>query len=348
MPILEAPRLHRLLEDVFSAAGAPSGAARDVADHLVAANLAGHDSHGLNRAPGYVRLIETGHIVPDATVAVHDETPTTAVVDGNWGFGFTTTNHATDLAVAKAKDAGVGAITIRRQSHMGRLGWYAERAAREGVIAFVVADSGRAPKVVAPLGGRDRRLGTNPLAFGIPSPLDGPVVLDMATSAVAQGKTRIAKARGERLPSACVVDEDGRLTDDPHALGEDEGGALLPFGGDQVHKGYGLSFMVEVFAGLLTGIGFSHDPGGFSNDGAFVACFDVARFRGAEEFGADVSDFVAYLKDSRLAEGYDEILYPGELEARTTARRRAEGIDVEEPTWRRIVEVAERYGVELP
>lgn len=348
MRTIMAEPLERLLHELFRAAGTPDEPARAVAEHLVRANLVGHDSHGINRAPGYVRLIETGHIVPGAPVDVHDDTPTTAVVDGNCGLGFAVTNHATDLAVDKALADGVGAITIRRQSHMGRLGWYAERAAARGVIAFVVADSGRAPKVVAPLGGRDRRLGTNPLAFGIPSDLQGPVVLDMATSAVAQGKTRIAKARGELLPSACIVDDDGRLTRDPHALGEDEGGALLPFGGDQVHKGYGLSFMVEVFAGLLTGIGFSHDPGGFSNDGAFVAAFAVDRFRPLAAFTQDVEDFVAYLKDTPLAEGHDEVLYPGELEARTEADRRANGIPVEDPTWDRLAEVAARYGVAVP
>ncbi|WP_158542877.1 Ldh family oxidoreductase [Phytoactinopolyspora halophila] len=341
-------QLETFVREIFVAAGTPPGPAADVAEHLVSANLVGHDSHGVNRAPGYIRLVETGHIVPDAPIEVYDETDTTAVVDANWGLGFSATNHATDLATAKAHAHGTGAVTIRRQSHMGRLGWYSARAAERGVISFVVADSGRAPKVVAPLGGRARRLGTNPLSFGVPSELDGPLVLDMATSAVAQGKTRIAKARGELLPYPCIVAADGSLTRDPHALGEDDGGALLPFGGDQVHKGYGLSFMVEVFAGLLTGIGFSHDPGGFSNDGAFVAAFAVDRFRPLEEFTRDVRAFVDYLKDTPLADGHDEILYPGEVEARTAARRRDQGIDIDDPTWQRLVDVARRYAVEVP
>lgn len=345
MPVVRAEDLQDLITRMFVAAGTPHDRAEAVSEHLVAANLAGHDSHGAIRVPGYVGLIETGHIVPGAPIEVQRESDCTAVVDGNWGLGMVVTNHAVDLAVAKARARGVCAITVRRQSHMGRLGWYSARAARQGMIAFVTADSGRAPKVVAPLGGRERRLGTNPLSFAVPSDLDGPVVLDMATSAVAQGKVRIAKARGQRLPSDCIVDDEGQLTSDPEALGEDEGGALLPFGGDQMHKGYGLSFMVEVFSGLLTGIGFSHDPGGFTNDGAFVAVFSVDRFQEPGAFKRSMADFVEYLKETEPAEGFSEILYPGEVEHRAELDRRNHGIEIEDTTWHRLTETADRLGV---
>jgi LDH2 family malate/lactate/ureidoglycolate dehydrogenase len=344
MPVVRAEELHDRIAEVFVAVGTPTDRAAAVAEHLVAANLSGHDSHGVIRVPGYVELIERGDIVPDAPIEVRRETETSAVVDGHWGLGFVVTNHATDLAVAKARANGVAAVAVRRQSHLGRLGWYSARAAAHGMIAFVVADSGRAPKVVAPLGGRERRLGTNPLSFAIPSDLDGPVVLDMATSAVAQGKVRIAKARGEMLPSDCIVDDRGEITRDPAALGEFEGGALLPFGGDQAHKGYGLSFVVEVFAGLLTGIGFSHDPEALVNDGAFVAVFSVDRFQELGAFQDSVAAFVRYLKATELAADASEILYPGEVEARAERERRTHGIDVEDRTWQRFLDTARRVG----
>jgi LDH2 family malate/lactate/ureidoglycolate dehydrogenase len=347
MPVVRAEDLHELIAAVFEAVETPPGRAAMVAEHLVAANLAGHDSHGAIRVPGYVDLIERGDIVPGAPIEVVRETDCTGVVDGHWGLGFAVTDRAVDLAVAKARSTGVAAVTVRRQSHIGRLGWYAARAAGTGMIALVLADSGRAPKVVAPLGGRERRLGTNPISIAVPSDLGVPVVLDMATSAVAQGKVRIAKARGEVLPSDCIVDDRGELTRDPSALGEYEGGALLPFGGDQAHKGYGLAFMVEVFAGLLTGIGFSHDPEALVNDGAFVAVFAVDRFQELAGFGAGVADFVAYLKDTELAAGATEILYPGEIEGRTEERRRADGIPIEATTWDRLVATATRLNVEV-
>lgn len=347
MPVLSPDTLHHLLREIFVAAKVPAARAEVVAEHLVKANLVGHDSHGAIRAPGYVNLIEAGKIKPDAEIEVHGETDCTAVVDGNWGLGFVVSKFAVDLAIDKAKANGVSAVVVRRQSHMGRLGWYSARAAERGAIALVMADSGRAPKVVAPLGGRDRRLGTNPLSFAVPAGPDESVILDMATSAVAQGKVRIAKARGELLPSNCIVDDDGALTNDPAALGEDEGGALIPFGGDQVHKGYGLSFMVEVLSGLLTGIGFSHDPTAFSNDGAFIAVFDVDRFQDKEDFTRMVSDFIAYLKDSQLADGATEILYPGEIEHRTEKARRIEGIAIEDSTFERLREMATRLGVDM-
>ena len=144
------------------------------------------------------------------------------------------------------------------------------------------------------------------------------------------------------FPSDCIVADDGVLTSDPTALGEEDGGVLIPFGGKQAHKGYGLSFMVEVLSGLLTGIGFSHDPTAFSNDGAFIAVFDVDRFQDADAFTHLMSDFIAYLKDSRLADGATEILYPGELEHRTEAARRKEGISIEESTFNRLRETATR------
>ena len=343
MPTVDHTVLRRLLTDVYEASGLPRESAEIVSTHQVDANLVGHDSHGVIRTPDYVALLERGHVVADAEITVERETPSSAVIDANWGMGFPSTQRAVDLAIDKATETGVAAVTIKRQGHIGRLGAYSARAAERGMIGLVTADSGRAPKAVAPLGGREPRLGTNPLSIAVPSASHGPIVLDMATSTVAGGKVKLARSRGERLPAGWILDREGRPSRDPEDFVE--GGALLPLGADQAHKGYGLSFMVEVLSGLLTGIGFGVDPDGIHNDGAFVAVFAVDRFRPLEEFAGEVSEFVAHLKATPLAEGYEEILYPGEPEARTAQRRRREGIYVEDATWGALTALAERLGV---
>lgn len=343
MPRVPAAQLERILRDVYEAVGAPPDEAATVAAHQVEANLAGHDSHGIIRTPGYVSLVERGHIVPGAPIEVRAETPTTAVVDGNWGFGFVVSQRALRMAVAKARAHGVAAVTVRRQGHVGRLGAYTRQAADEGLIGLATADSGQGPKAAAPFGGRARRLGTNPLSIAVPAEEVGPVVLDMATSTVAGGKVAVARSRGQRLPPHTIIDRDGNPSTDPNDYYD--GGALLPLGAEQGQKGYGLSFMVEVLSGLLTGIGFGMDPDGIHNDGVLIAALSVAHFRDPAEFERDVRDFIAYLKSSPLAAGATEVLYPGELEDRTAHERRAHGIDVEDATWEELTALSTRLGV---
>lgn len=344
MPNLPPDQLERLLSGIYRAVGVPRDAADVVAEHQVKANLVGHDSHGVFRTPGYVGLIESGQIVPDAEFEILHDSPSSAVVDAHWGLGFVATKRAVDLACDKASAQGAAAVTVRRQGHIGRLGAYSAQAAERGMIALVTADSGRGPKAVAPFGGRERRLGTNPLSIAVPSAAHGPVVLDMATSTVAGGKVLVAKRRGQTLPPGWLVDKDGRPSSDPADF--EAGGALLPLGADQGHKGFGLSFMVEVLSGLLTGIGFGMDPDGIHNDGVFIAVFSVERFLPLEGFRQEVSELIDYVKSTPLAEGFDEIFYPGEPETRREQERRETGIPVEDATWQTLTDLAERLGVE--
>lgn len=344
MPTLTPDRLRELLTGIYRASGAPAEAAATVAHYQVEANLVGHDSHGVIKTPDYVASMQRGQLVPDAPFEIVDSGPSHAVVDAHWGFGFVATERAMDLACDKAAAQGVAAVTVRRQGHVGRLGAYSTRAAERGMIGLVTADSGQAPKAVAPFGGRARRLGTNPLSIAVPSADHGPVVLDMATSTVAVGKVKLARSRGQEVPSGWLVDAQGRSTTDPADL--EAGGSLLPLGADQGHKGYALSFMVEVLSGLLTGIGFGVDPEGRHNDGVFMAAFSIDRFRALDVFRREVSDFVVYLKQTPLAEGFDEVLYPGELEQRTRQQRRHDGIVVEDRTWQALTDLARRLGVD--
>ena len=188
MPVFTPEYLHKVSYSCFRAKGASEEEAEIVATHQVKANLVGHDSHGIRHIPEYCNRIDMGHIVPGAPFVVENETASTAVINGNWGFGFVVTERAMRIAIEKARVHGVAALTIRQQSHIGRLGDYPAMAVAEDMIGLITADSGAGPKSVAPFGGSDRRLGTNPICIGVPSDLEAPVVIDMATSAVAAGR----------------------------------------------------------------------------------------------------------------------------------------------------------------
>jgi uncharacterized oxidoreductase len=344
MPVFSPEFLHKAAFHIYKAKGTPEEEANIVATHQVKANLVGHDSHGMIHVPEYCERIDKGHIVPGAPFVVEQETPTTAVINGNWGFGFVVTEKATKVVIEKAKTSGVAAITIHLQSHIGRLGDYGTMIAQEGMIGMVTADSGAGPKAVAPFGGRARRLGTNPICMAIPSDLEGQVLLDMATSAVAAGKINLARNRQEDVPPGWIIDKEGNPTTDPNDY--PKGGAILPVGADQGHKGYGLSFMVEIFSGLLTGLGFGIDPQARHNDGVFLVAYDVEKFRPLADFKKDVKDFAEFVKTSPPAAGFTEVLYPGEIEFKTEQKRRAEGIFIEDETWKQITELMHELNVE--
>ena len=344
MPVFTPEYLHKVAYHIYRAKGVSHDEAEVVATHQIKANLVGHDSHGVIHIREYVERIDRGHIVPGAPFVVEKEAPCTAVINGNWGFGFVVTERAMRMAIEKAKTHGVAAITIHFQSHIGRLGDYPTMAVQEGMIAMITADSGAGPKAVAPFGGRGRRLGTNPICFGMPSDLEGTVLLDMATSAVAAGKISLARNRGEQVPPGWLIDKDGNPTTDPDDYRA--GGAILPVGADQGHKGYGLSFMVEIFSGLLTGLGFGLDPQARHNDGVFIAVFNVEHFRPLDEFKKEVKEFAEFVKTSPPAAGFTEVLYPGEPEYRTELARRRDGIFVEDETWEQITALMRELKVE--
>jgi LDH2 family malate/lactate/ureidoglycolate dehydrogenase len=343
MPSIAPEILHDTGKAIFQAAGASEEEAQIVMEHLVGANLAGHDSHGVILIPSYINRIKRGHIVPGAPLEIERESATTAHLNGNWGFGYVVTTRAMEMAIAKAQAHNVAAITIHFQGHVGRLADYPLMAAKAGMIGMITCDSGRAPKSVVPFGGRVARLGTNPISVAFPSDLEGPIFLDMATSAVAAGKLGVKRNRGEPAPPGWIVDKDGNDTTNVNDFYN--GGAILPMGGDQAHKGYVLSFMVETLSGILTSLGFGIDPQGRHNDGTFIAVFNVSAFRPLDEFKRDIEAFVRYIKDTPPAAGFTEVLYPGELEHRTAQERRRDGIFVEDETWNQLMALKAEYGL---
>jgi LDH2 family malate/lactate/ureidoglycolate dehydrogenase len=247
------------------------------------------------------------------------------------------------MTIDKAARSNVAACSVFRQGHIGRLASYTLMAAQANMIGLITADSGRSAKQVAPFGGAEARIGTNPLSVAIPSDLEGPLFLDMATSAVAAGKVSLAVSRGEQIPLGWIVDRDGRPSSDPGDLRR--GGALLPLGGSEGYKGSGLGVIVEILCGLLTGLGFGQEPSGRHNDGCFLAVFNVSAFRPLADFKREVADFARYLKATPPAEGSRGVFYPGEIEYLTEQQRRRDGIDVEDATWQKLQALAQKYGL---
>jgi uncharacterized oxidoreductase len=343
MPTVQADRLIEIADNLLQGAGAPADEAATVARHVIGANLAGHDSHGIIQIPTYIDRVDKGDIVPGAEWKIVQESPTTTVVDGHWGFGYVANEKAMKLTIEKAEKQNIAAATVFRQGHIGRLAAYPLMAAERGMISLITADSGRGPKHVAPFGGMEKRLGTNPISIAMPSDLDGPFFIDMATSSVAAGKINLALARGSDIPTGWILDKDGQATTNPADF--KAGGPLLPLGGTEGYKGYGLSAMVEIFSGILTGLGHGVEPTGKHNDGCFMACFKVEAFRDLKTFKAEVAEFAHYLKNTMPAEGFEEVLYPGEIEHRNEVSRGKGGIAVEDSTWEKLTALAEKYGM---
>lgn len=344
MPKVQADRLREIGRALLVANGVPEEEAATVARHCIAANLAGHDSHGIIQIPGYIDRMKAGHIVPGAAFTIVQESPTTTVVDGNWGFGYVVNERAMRLTIEKARAANIAATSVFRQGHVGRLASYPLMAAEAGMIGMAWADSGRSPKSVAPFGGREARLGTNPWAIAVPSDLEGPLFIDMATSAVAMGKVKLAEARGQPIPKGWVVDSEGGLTTDPKRISP--GGALLPLGGaGEGYKGYGLAVIGEILCGILTGLGFGVEPTGRHNDGCFLLAIKVEAFRPLAEFRAQVADLAGYLKATPPSEGSHGVLYPGEIEYRQETQRARDGVEIEDATWKKLQDLAEAGGL---
>ena len=339
MPRLTKEVLHSLTTAIFRAAGAPQEHAAVVADVLVDNHLAGHDSHGILRIPEYIRSVKAGEIVPTAKPQVLKEGPTNALVTGNWAFGQVTGFFATDLAIAKAKRERVASIAVVQAGHTGRLAVFTERAARQGVVMFMAIGTVSGP-TTAPYGGAAPVLGTNPVSFSIPNPVGPPVTLDFATSAIAAGKIKAAKAKHEPLPPDAILDKHGLPSTDPLAFFD--GGFLLPFGG---HKGYALAIIAELLSGPLAGA--DAFPGVTSRSGIFLFALDATVFRPPEDYKKAMAKTIGRIKAVPPAPGFAEVLLPGEPEARVRAVREREGIPIPEDTWQAVVGVGAELGVDV-
>jgi uncharacterized oxidoreductase len=239
----------------------------------------------------------------------------------------------------------VAVVALRNSGHLGRIGDWAELAAAAGKVSVHFVNTSGGGILVAPFGGTQRRLSANPIAAGVPVPEGPPIILDMSTCTIAEGRIRVAFNKGVKVPEGCLLDGQGRPTDDPESFYAAPPGAILPLGG---HKGYGLSVVAEVLAGALTGGGCSHFGVDRLANNMLSILFDPAFFRSAGDFSEEIRGLIAHVKSARTITPAGEILMPGEPEARTRARRLREGIEIDERTWGQIVAAGESLGVPIP
>jgi uncharacterized oxidoreductase len=351
--------LEAFISRIFSALGADSDVMSEVARHLVRANLSGHDSHGVIRVAQYVAQVDSGGIVPAARPFVLRESSVTALIDARRSFGLYSTMFALDWAVGRARQHGTATTVIRHTSHIGRLGEYVEKGAAQGFVVIITAGAaGPASGGMLLFGGTQRFFGANPWCIGVPV-ADGPsLVFDGSTSTIAEGKVRMARAKGAKLSADCIVDAQGRASDNPEDFYA--GGALVPLGGAVGgHKGSGLAFMSALLGALCmidddapTLIGGqmrakAPDERGRAG-GVFISVIDPACFGSAAHYREMISETVAAARRVPPAAGVERILMPGEFEVLTREKRTVEGLQIPDPVWRDLVGIASRCGVEIP
>ncbi len=349
MPNFRFDQLHAIAARILRAAGVPHEHADTVAAELANANLVGHDSHGVIRLMQYADYVVKGFIRPAAQFEVIEDAPAFAIIDGHFQFGQVIATAALQLAMEKARGAAAATVVIRNCNHVGRLGSYTQQAAEAGFAAMMCVNA-PGPGGVVPFGGIDRRLGTNPISLAAPR-AETPIVLDMTSSATAEGKVRVALQKGEKLPEGWIIDCHGNPSTNPADLYGDgdpaHEGAILPLGGAMGHKGFGLSVMIDVFAGILSGSGICRADVPRGANGVWLYVVDVNRFIEPATYAALVEKYVAYLKSARLRPGVKEILLPGEVEFRTSQQRTRDGIPVPDETWRQVRALAEKLGAKL-
>ncbi len=290
--------------------------------------------------------VERGWVVPGVGNETGRETATSAGGDGDWGFGQVAAKRASEVAMAKANDLALGAVAGRRCNHVGALADYVETIVAAGMIGLMFVNGHGGAHNTVPFGGADRRLCTNPMAAGFPTESE-PIVLDISTAAVAEGKVRTYRIAGKPVPDDWIVDSEGRPTNDPNVLYTKPQGAVMPLGGNVGYKGFGLGMMVDLLAGGLSGAGASGPDPERGGNAFTVMALDPEAFVGEDAFRADASSLVEWVKSSRPAPGFDEVIVPGELEQRAMRQRTREGIPLPDETWQQIREAAEEHGVDV-
>ena len=341
---------HTILRDfgvaIFGATGLPDDQCKAAIDHLVDANLVGHDSHGIIRVPGYTRSLLSGAIQPVGSHKVMRESPASIVVDANGSFGIVLCRHAMQWAVDRAKEHTFGAVAVHNSSHIGRLGDFPPLAAEQDCIGVLMLNGGG--RFTAPFGGTGRRLPPNPISISVPTPGGTAMMLDMTTSMAAGGKVSVYAARGQEVPEGWLVDDQGNTVTDPNRFRDDNPVAMLPLGGPVGHKGYGLAMMVEAIAGALSWAGCSAAEPTRGGKGYLALAIKVESFIDIDDYKKEIGILIDWVKSSPKMPGNDQIYFPGEIEAVTRKTREAEGVFLEDPTWEAILEAAEKVGVTRP
>ncbi|MBI3862976.1 MAG: Ldh family oxidoreductase [Planctomycetia bacterium] len=349
MPVIPAERLAGFAAALFEKVGVGQREAETCAGSLVGANLRGYDSHGVMRIPFYIAAIRDGRVKPQQSLRIVHETPAALICDGGWGLGQVLARDLMERLIIKASVLGVACGTLRQAAHIGRVGEYSEIAAASGMAAIICANGHGSGQRVAPVGGKAGRLGTNPLSIGMPGGKEGPFILDFGTSATAEGKVRVKKIAGQPVPLGWILDADGNPTTDPNKLYQDPQGTILPMGGDQAYKGFGLAFMIEMLTGGLSGGRCSHPgaPPPVGNDVLFLV-LDPRHLGGVQHLVEQIAELEPFVRGTPRRDGVEKITLPGDPERQLLARRIEEGIPIDDGNWSELAKLAGSLDVAVP
>ena len=346
MIVIDHTALHEIATRVFSAAGSDPEEARVIADHLIGANLRGHDSHGVGLIPNYLQHLAGGTVFANRKGRVVSENGSLIVYDGERAWGQIAAREATMVGIAKAHDTGVAVVALRNPHHIGRVGTYGEMCAEAGLVSFHFVNVTDARPAVAPWRGSDARFSTNPVCIAIPgSEPERPIILDMATSVVAMGKVRVARNKGEQLKPGILIDGEGKPTTDPAAMYRQPRGALTTFG---EHKGYALAFVCEMLAGALCGSGTmrpERQGGTTATNGMLTIVIDPSRLVDRSWLQDEIAAMTRYITASPPRHPDEPVLIPGDPERLMRAERIKNGVPIDDETWRELTVAARGFNV---
>jgi uncharacterized oxidoreductase len=337
--LVHAAELTRLVTAIMRAAGCADKEAATIARRLVDSNLVGHDSHGVLRVAKYLEWMREGWLRINQTPTIVFESEAIAIVDGNRGFGQVVGEFAGALGTRKATKTGIAMVGLRNCGHLGRVGDWAELAAAAGQVSLHFLNTSGAQRV-APFGGSDRRLSTNPITIGVPVENGDPIIVDMTTSMAAEGKLMVAVNRGESVPEGWIIDKEGMPTTDPRDFYD--GGALLTIA---AHKGSALSIVTDLLAGAIS-TGRSSDPTDTILRNNMLSIYIAPKIYDREGTVArEAKRFVEWVKASPPAKSGDRVLLPGEIERVTRAKRLSDGVPIDDATWASLIAAAESAGI---
>jgi uncharacterized oxidoreductase len=349
VPSISILNLQEFAVQLLTKGGASAAEAELVGPSLVQSDLFGYSSHGVMRIPFYLQMLENGDICSEADLETIADSPAGLATDAHWGFGRVQCGRLLDELAKRCIENGSAIGTIRNCSHIGRLGEYCEIAANEyGLVTIAMVNTHGAARRVAPPGGIRPRLGTNPLAMGVPNG-DEALILDFSTSATAEGKVRVKQIAGEQVPSGWLLDSAGEPTNDPNTLYDEPPGTILPMGGEQAYKGFGLSLMIDIFSGAISGgLCARETPITPKGNCVFMMLIDPSRFGGSEIFAREVRELTGFVRSCPRKSGVEQILLPGDPERIIANGRDVSGIPLDAANWSKLTTLAGELSVHVP
>jgi hydroxycarboxylate dehydrogenase B len=342
MPVIEATRLRQFVSRLFQAAGVVATESDWVAESLVESNLCGHESHGVVRVMEYIDLIRAGDLRSDVELKTVSETGGLLVSDAQLGFGQVQMRKLLDRLEDKARTLGIAVGTVTNCGHVGRLGEWCQLLAERGLASWLTVNDNGVLTCVAPPGGTEPRISTNPIAIGVPND-DTPIVLDISTSVVANGKIRVAQISGEQCPDGWIIDHNGLPTNDPNVRFNDPKGSILPMGG---YKGFGLGLLLDMLVGGLSG-GQSPpaDEGEIECNNVLMVVFDPEKFAGTDHFKTQVNQLTEFTRNTPTRSDTQAIRLPGDRSTQLRAQRLQDGLPLDDGTWNALATLATELDV---